>query len=49
MKRIFFWSILMALSNSFACARDAVDYKIDADTLQLRHPSGKGLGLRAER
>lgn len=29
--------------------RDAVDYKIDADVLQLRHPSGRGLALRAER
>jgi heat shock protein HslJ len=29
--------------------RDDVSYEIEADLLRLRHPSGKGLDLRAER
>lgn len=29
--------------------RDEVTYTVDADVLRLRHPSGKGLDLRAER
>lgn len=29
--------------------RDDVSYEIEADKLRLRHPSGKGIDLRAER
>jgi heat shock protein HslJ len=32
-----------------AVLRDTVTYEVEADRLRLRHPSGKGLDLRAER
>ena len=32
-----------------AVLRDTVAYEVNADALRLRHPSGKGLDLRAER
>lgn len=32
-----------------AVVRDTVTYEVEADVLRLRHPSGKGLDLRADR